>query len=257
MRDKNISDWSDDESPTLHREAVVAEGLKARAGSHDSERFKSAWLRFLESSGGTALITVVLGGIIGQLLAWSIQSGLKDREFQETWLKARGDQALVSYREYANQEQELMKTTYDLIGSCISASEDLIVLTSPEFAPDKFFGAVEQRTALRQKYNKVDAQWRSEKEKIGLLMGYYHPNQPDVTSAWHETQGSVCEYMDCAAKWYLDHGQPIDTTHACQTEKQAVGENLTKFNVSLGQARTYPWDGWESPEKLKAALNKN
>ena len=256
MADNNGPDWSEAESRFLHHEAFVAEVLKARASSHNSDTSKPAWQRVLESSGGTALITVVLGGLLGQLIAWSIQSGLKDREFQETWMKARGDQALVSYKEYVNQEQELMKTTYELIGSCISTSEDLIILTSPEFAPDSFVGAAEQRTALRQKYNKVDAQWRSEKEKIGLLMGYYHPNQPNVTLAWHETQESISKYMGCAERWYLNHVKPTDTSQACQAEKQDVRDNLEKFNGGLDQARNYLWEGWESPDKLKAALEK-
>ena len=257
MEDPKPSDWSDDELRLLRHEAFLAEVLKTRSESQYTEQSKPKWQRFLESSGGTALVTVILGGVLGQILAWSIQSGLKDREFQEAWMKARGDQALVSYKEYTAQEQELMKSTYELIGSCISASEDLIILTTPEFAQDSFEGAVVQRRSLRENYNKIEVRWRSDKEKIGLLMGYYHPNQSKVASAWYNTQDSVSNYMDCAQQWYLDHVKPVETTQACKKEEDSLRNSLKEFNKSLEQARNYLWEGWESPQSLKAALQRN
>jgi hypothetical protein len=54
---------------------------------------KHAVLSFIESAAGTALLTVVLGGLVGQLISCDVQNRLRERDFNETWLKARGEQA--------------------------------------------------------------------------------------------------------------------------------------------------------------------
>lgn len=256
MAEVEPPDLTAEELRLLRHETFVAEVLKSRSLPHGGEQSKPRWQRFLETSGGTALITVLLGGFVGQVITWSIQTSLKDREFQEAWMKARGDQALVNYKEFMTQETEVMKSTYELIGNCISASEDLIILTSPEFAPETFTGATKQRTSLREKYNTIDGRWRSEREKIGLLMGYYHPNQPKVAAAWYNVQNSVSTYMDCAQRWYLEHLKPIQTGEACKKEQENLRNGLKEFNTNLEQARQYAWEGWDSPEKLKATLER-
>lgn len=217
---------------------------------------KRGWQRFLETPGGAALITVLLGGILGQWINLSIQKSVKEREFQQGWLKARGDQALEGYKEYLGQEKELIQRAYKLIGSCLSTSEDLIILTRKEFAPGSHVGVEEQTTALREQYNKIDMQWRSEREEIGLLMSYYHQGQQTVIVAWQEVQEAITSFMDCARHWYLVHPQPIDDPEACRKEKESLREKLSKLSASLESARHYVWEGWETPDKLRNALKK-
>ena len=117
-----------------------------------------------------ALITVLLGGILGQMITYSVQRSSKDREFQQAWLKARGDQALVTFNEYLSQQRETVKRVYELNGNSISASYDLIMLTGPEFALGSYEGIEQQRASVRKRYNTVDQEWRVEREKVGLLM---------------------------------------------------------------------------------------
>ena len=86
--------------------------------------------RFLQSSGGTALITVVLGGIVGSLITGMVQSATHEREFDLAWLKARGDQALGAYRDYLDKEQGLVSQAYGLVGEVAASAETLINLAS-------------------------------------------------------------------------------------------------------------------------------
>src|SRR5437764_6648982 len=95
--------WSTEEKQLLQHESFVAEILKRRAPSENNQQ-KPLWQRFLETTGGAAVITVLIGGIFGQIISSSIQSSLKEREFQQAWLKERGDQALVANKEYLEKE---------------------------------------------------------------------------------------------------------------------------------------------------------
>jgi hypothetical protein len=223
---------------------------------------KAGWLRFLESSGGTALITVVLGGIVGSAITALVQSGLKEREFQQAWLKARGDQALAAYQQYAESELKTVEKSYDLIGRMLAAAENLISLTEPRFDLAAFAGedqvrVREQRLALRREYNEADATWRRNREVLGLLMAYYHPGGPQVRAAWRSVQDAVDGYAACALAWYTAHREPSDSQGACRTEQQRVQQALDGLNGAIESARQYPWEGWESPERMQQRLGQS
>jgi hypothetical protein len=224
--------------------------------SIENKRDKPAWQRFLESSGGAAMITVVLGGIFGQVISLSIQKSVKERDFQQQWLKARGDQALEAYKEYLIEEKNLIQRVYKLIGQSISATEDLLILSTPEFSPGSYAGIEDQRKALREQYNKVDAAWRSECEELGLLIRYYHRDHPEVAGAWGDVRTSITGYMDCARQWDNQRSQISDSLKACGKELESLKTAVQKLSTNLESARQYAWEGWESPEKMRSALNK-
>lgn len=229
-------------------------------GEKEPER-KRAWQLFLESSGGTALITVLIGGIAASGVTSMIQNGAKDREFQNAWLKARGDQALVAYKDYLDQEQLNVRHAYELIGDCISAAQNMIVLTTPAFARGSRVGVEAEREDLIKKWNAVDGQWRRENEKLGLLMSYYHRGSPEVLSGWDETRDAVTQYMICARTWllkYRDEPAPGEEFEAgvCQEEEKRYKESLKKLSVALDKNRQYAWEGWESPQTMKRQIEQ-
>jgi hypothetical protein len=217
---------------------------------------KPAWQRFLESPGGAAMITVILGGILGQWINLSIQESVKERNFQQDWLKARGDQALEAYKEYLAQEKDLIQRVYKLIGQSVSATEDLLILSTPEFSPGSHAGIEGQRKTIREQYNKIDAQWRAECEEVGLLMSYYHRDHPDVAGAWEHVRTSITGFMDCARKWDIQRSQFPDSAEVCRKEIETLKKAIQKLSASLESARQYAWEGWESPEKMRSALEK-
>src|SRR4051812_9953741 len=133
-----MAEWTELEKELFHHEEFMAE-LARRRSARDPEA-KPRWQRFLESGGGAAIVTTLIGGIFGAIISGIIQYGAKEREFEQSWLKARGDQALVAYREYLDKEQEVVNETHALIGSCVSASDDLISIMGPNFDLEKFSG---------------------------------------------------------------------------------------------------------------------
>jgi hypothetical protein len=268
----NHPQWSDDEALLLKHAALIEEIMQQRNAQERQEEKKnlpkSRWQLFLESSGGTALITVLIGGMFGQFISCSIQQGLKEREFQQTWLKARGDQALETYKDYLNQEQAVMKNAYEIVGNCISASDNLILSTGEDFAPENVTGVDSRKMRedilkFQGNYNKLIEQWRNQREQLGLLISYYHPRQPDVTQAWDRVRESVIRYSSCASDKYkarfIQNSRPNnrqEIEEACSAKKGDLKKELAVLTQRLEEARKYAWEGWESPEKMKAALEK-
>lgn len=244
----------------LAHEKLMAEVMKLRQPSEPQAKSKPMWLLFMESSGAVALITVLIGGILGSIISARFQESQKDREFQLSWLKSQGEMALAASKEYRDRELEIISQAYELIGRCIAVSDDLIYLTNPVFDPSEYTDdpdAKTQRQAMRNNYNNCAKEWSEKQEKLGLLMGYYHHGQPTVVSAWQDVKDSVKKYMDCSHQWYLEHIEnPTATEGVCKEQRDNYVKRVEQLNVSLSEARRHLWEGWESPEKLREALDK-
>lgn len=254
--------------------ASIAEALNRQVGqSQTPDSPQTLGKAIKEPAVLAALITVLIGGIAATLITGIIQwrAGVRefdqsqlarDRDFEQAWLKSRGDQALLSYKEYLDQEKDLIRRTYSSIGSCIAASDRLTGLTRGVWR--KHFldpAAVEkQKQEIRDNYNQSNAKWHSEGEEIGLLMGYYHPGKPNVTNSWSNVQEAVTDYLDCAQHWYDKYPptQPAPNDEAvkdsCKQQHTALTNKLIELTASLESARRYAWTGWESPQELKATL---
>lgn len=271
-------EWTEDEKHFLRIETLFAKANAIRATNGTGSR-KPGWQRFLESTGGTALITVVVGGIFGTIISASFQSASKDREFQQTWLKTRGDQAMVGYKDFLDNQQETVKRIFERVGSLTSASEDLISLSKPELtlnnrlSSPELQGISEERKKIKEKYSGVNREWLNECDMLGMLVSYYFPNMPNsvakqssplpaespevnVALAWDKVKDSVNQYTDCSEKW-ANNPYPREPIGACLEQKTTVVNSLIGLNKSLELNRRYTWEGWENPEKLRKILADN
>jgi hypothetical protein len=261
---KESPEWNEKESELLHHDDFVSESLKRRMPS-TNEQPKPWWQRFLESAGGVAVITVLLTGTLGQCITSRIQEGEKEREFQQAWIKARGDQALVAYKEYLDGEQEIVKRAYELIGSSVSASDNLISLTELDFNPfnpdyDREERKViyDQRTAILDRFNDTSLKWNNQREQLGLLMQYYHKGDREIANSWHTAQESLSKYIDCARNWEHDHRESNlsqeQADAACKDQEKSLDVGLSGLSKSIDSGRRYAWEGWESPESIRSSL---
>lgn len=260
MKEEHSPELSDEQKAIIAHEKFIAEVLKYRLPPAQDSKPKSKWSLIFETVGGAALITVLVGGIFGGLITALVQFNQKEREFQQTWLKARGDMALAASKEYRDKELETVSQAYDLLGRCIAVSDDLIYLTNPVFDPNKYEDSrsiEEQRVTMIKNYNSCTREWREQHEKMRLLISYYHNGDPKLSEAWKKVQESATNYMDCGHGWYLAHiRNPIDTEGACKDEREKYSTMVNELNVSFDAARQYMWEGWESPEMLREALRK-
>ena len=206
------------------------------------EPVKPGWQRFLESTGGAALITVVIGGIAGGIITDKIQTGNKNREL-----------ALADYKEHLKQEQEIVSQAYILVGNSISSADDLIDITDPQFDPNNPIyerdkqaqeNLRSQRKAVRDSYHAAEHEWNRGQEKMGLLMGYYHPGHPEIVTTWRAVNEAVTNYSYCANQLYrlsLTEFDPDNTcASACVVKKRALRGWLDQLTIELATARQTP-----------------
>jgi|GEM_PF-3401127 len=260
-----LSDLSEPDKRLLSYLALTTQVIQRQLNeSSKSDPPKTFWAAFREPTVVAALITVLIGGIAATIITGIIQSTTREREFEQAWLKSRGDQALVSYKEYLDQERDLITRTYTSIGNCISASDRLTNLTRKVWrGPFVEPAAVEkQRKDIRDNYNQNSAKWHGESQEIGLLMGYYHPSSTNVVASWAAVKKAVDDYVDCAEDWYNKHPPtkkaPADeeVSGACKPKYDTLLGELQSLTKSLESARRYAWTGWESPQELRTALGQ-
>lgn len=258
MSDDIRQDWTEDEARLLRHEAFVSRLLQQRAGDVQPQvARKPVWQRFLETSGGTALVTVLIGGIFGSIISATIQSYQSDRAFRDTWLKALGDQALVAHKEYLDKQQETVGRSFGVAGGSISAAEDLITVKSPAFNPTRYEGEAKERQikfnqSVLDNFNTRDKQWRNERDVLGLLMNYYHPGQNEVQRDWQSLSELITEFMDCSYAWFQKNPAPIDPSEAieCLAKRKQLKAAIEKLGESLDRNRTYAWKGWQDPKQI-------
>lgn len=236
---------------------------------------KPKWLLFLESTGGTALITVAIGGLAAQGITWLIQHRTAQREFAQTWLKARGDQALQGHTAYLQEQRLALETAYTLVGKMAAASDNLITITDPAFdhptSNDR-----KDMVRYRSEFNTAEDNWREAEEKLSFQLSYYSDGDASVGSAWKSVRDAVDSYRECASRWH--DGSPalrkerlrrerqrlakrdtlpwFEVDKICSVQREALTQRMAQLGHNLDEKRTYVWRGWEDPDRLREALRE-
>ena len=245
----------------LEYEGYISKILEIRRADKPSS--KPWWLRMLETPGGAALITVLIGGLLGGWISSIIQSGAKDREFQQAWLKARGDQAMLAYKDFVEKRSNLITELYGRVGSSVSASEDLINLSRKDFIVDSTLepevkeARRKYRDSIRDRFELVEADWRKDRDRFGLLIDFYHPDQKPLVEAWGTVTESLTGYMRCSKNWHDTHYGDENTDQACTSERARLTTSLQAFSAEIGKKRAYLWQGWDDPKELRKVLEAN
>jgi hypothetical protein len=233
MDEQKSAEWSNEEIRLLRHESFIAEIEKLRHPAKEESPSKPTWQRFLESAGAAALLTALLGGL-GATLNYFVQEKMKEREM-----------LLASYQQELKDEQALGTTIADLVGRSVATSEDLLMLTSTPFNPDRFSGeqrdrVVSQRTQLRTTYNQVDAEWRMSREKLRLLVGLHSHGRAEAVAAWATAEEDLNGYRHCVEDWYDDwvdekraYSTTVEARNACQPLKDKLKKSLDAFALEL------------------------
>lgn len=244
-----MSKWLPPEKQELlyQHEEFIAKINKIRGGGESLKRATHWWLHILETSGGAALLTVLIGGLCGAGLNFLIQRDLKNRESQQSLLKLQFEQKLISYKNLEDQRQEFLKHLYEQVGRSTTAAYDLISLTGSDVVPssdtDYQKELRQQRNEIIQRYNSSDHEWRAEQESLELLISYYHDNSSEVKDAWRSAQEAINTYMKCAERTWEKYNETKitnDINGICQAERKSFKDRLGDFTIVVGNARRSP-----------------
>ncbi|HEY9286164.1 MAG TPA: hypothetical protein VIP46_22120 [Pyrinomonadaceae bacterium] len=251
MNEKHETERTETEKQLLEYASFAGEIIRRLSlEKKDNSKPKPSWQVFLESTGGAALITVLVGGLIagvvGQWITNEYQKGMKARET-----------SVAAYKEFLGQGKETVTQAYSIIGSVISASDDLINVSAERVNeietytdPETSKLVIEQRKEILSKFTSAASTWREEREKLGLFISYYHDAQPDVIDSWRTMQDSVTAYISCAEhsllnSLFMPKGRTDNSEVLCRNEKKVLYESMNRFTVArLKAAQQQARAGW-------------
>ena len=194
------------------------------------------WLRILNSSVSTTLITVVLGGIVGNVLVSEYQGRVKEHERLRV-VNENNIHEGITYLQQAFQDA----------GAMIAAAENLEkTLTDPLWEPQIYKGEQakrieQQRVMIVDDFNTKIGSWQQKREMIALQVGYFLRTktvQPDTL--WWRTQAVIDSYLVCVKKCYGTHQPTLPERYedcGCRPLKIRAWLSLRHFSRSLPPLR--------------------
>jgi hypothetical protein len=187
----------------------------------------------------TTLLTVVVGGLMGNLLlAW-----YQNRE-------KRSEQAIAEYKQYLEKEEQIVLHAYEVLGAGYLNAHRTIDLTKFWFQEENFEGddqklIAEQRRKIVGARNDFLAQWEKEREQIGFLLSYYHYGRPQVAEAWKNARNALAGLIACSDEAYTSYlgaeAKSDSQEEVCSEEDSAYSESLGKVAEQITAGRQYAW----------------
>jgi hypothetical protein len=220
---------------------------------------------FVKSASGTTLITVLLGGVAAQLISCDAQRRAQQREFNNTWLKSRGDQALLARKEFVDGRRAALEEILRTAGTLSAASQDLIDITGPSFRMEGHTKAdkdvlLAEQTRVTKEFTSAELAWAPAQPRFSFSVAYFGAGSGAVTASWQELRGSVNGLRRCASetykRWFLagQHiGSYVYDPAYCQREFSEVEVRAAKLGETFGVRSDQ--SGWDNPDSLKRKLN--
>lgn len=231
MSEQTANALSPSDKALLKHETLIARILEIRKLS------KPIWLQVLESNVVAAmivsLITVVVGGIIGNYIIASYQENAR-----------KAEQSLRDQKQLLDRQEDIIQRAYSLAGNCISDSHRLIDLTDQinevESVTEDFKNAVRERriSVLNKHYALLD-EWQIESNKIGLLISYYFNAQSQQD--WRGAQVEIDALLECSINVYRqymeDPRKNSSGVSPCQDKLKEVKTKLDTLAGTIERAR--------------------
>lgn len=226
------------EGPSEQRIAVEVAPLPA-AGKlkDDSAPSRSRWFEILNSSVATTLITVLIGGIVGQLILSNYQDRQKNRETVQAEL-----------RGMIQKRQQIIQQALDLIGTARFDSEALIQLSEPKNDPRYFSAPLEKkeiiarRDKLLDNHSDVLRKWDVGRRETALLLAYYNFGDAGIKAAWNDTADATTAFLNCAQTAYAkSHAPGPLLMNPCSAERDSANDALGKLSAAFELANQSTW----------------
>jgi hypothetical protein len=159
-------------------------------------------LRVLQSAGGVALITIVLGGLFGEWVIKGIQRRAADQQQETDRMRALARVRLDTLEAMLTQVSAVVTAA----GGRISA------LGSPDA----------KATARAKDFNAARSSWQTAVPLVDFRIRYYFSDGPAAVTAWEKVAKAVNAFADCAA-------DPATACQGCAKESKALGDGLDAF----------------------------
>lgn len=185
-----MADLYDNEKELIERVNALEEQLKKMAATP----VKPVWQRFLETTGGAALITVLFGGVITTLISNSIQDKQRKRE-----------QSMKFYTLKIDDQKKTTAASLELLGETQFAIKSLANSKGSDFAIDLTDEDVESDKIIREQllqinanFNKASENWNRKGGSQGLLLGLHNKNHQQIEEKWQLITYEINKSMEIA-----------------------------------------------------------
>jgi len=229
---------SEAELRDLVTQAIALEYLKyQRPSSHES---KPKWLQLFESSGFVAIVTVVLGGLVGSLVTSRFQEKSKQREQQVARIQLEHDRSLAAFNEHLDRERKIVDEMLAKVGGLADTARGLSQLSRAEWSGKDQPAAEQARLAqerhkIVERYNQATAAWDADRLRLGILLGLEHDNNPELLEAWRNAGIKVEAYSVCCDRWRMKHNDLAahEAEQGCSEVLKELDSALTMFTDRL------------------------
>jgi hypothetical protein len=225
----------------LDHEEFIAAVERVRAKGKTSEPNKR-WLDILNSSAVTTLITVALGGILGNLIV----SNYQDKQKQNAL-------AQEQYQVFLAKQRDLVDSAVELVGDGQFDSAGLLALTQARFnvrgQDGKFSPDLQKkRDDILSAHDAYLRKWGTESFKTAVLVNYYFLGRANVGDKWGKVVDGANDLENCAEQQYesssLHGASQSPTNQLCANQQVELNHALTGFSQALSEARNYAWQNF-------------
>ncbi len=231
--------WTDSEKAILQHERLMAEVKKIRQ-TIVLPKEKMWWQWILESKVLAVSITVLVGGIFGNLINSNIQEAIKDREFRHDVLKALNSTQLELQKEYFKLQVSETKKALDVVGKIIQNTEALAITRTPEWSlnsakTQKIRESLRNdKIKIRTAFNKAQKEWEVNQHLYGSMLSFYFYGDPEVSKAWDNLFKRIEDFINYAS---FPNPSKTYTTEVVEKLKQLLDSKIKELQQALLEAR--------------------
>jgi hypothetical protein len=210
--------WSSDELKSMLNQALALEFIRLKNEEAEKANKKGWWPGFFYSSIFSTILTVFGGTIGGTFIANSVQEKSKALE----------------------ERQQIVEEAFTNVGKTIAASQEIIDISSNSWDENRGKlkktarqDIIEQKRAYWKAYNAAIANWRVQRERIGLILvskGVVPQQKTQAIDAWAATVKAVEDFSECAVLYNSESAaQPeLDSKvqNACSSTRKEVRKQL-------------------------------
>ena len=214
---------------------------------------KPSWQIFLESTGGTALITVLLGSLAGALITGMIQDNIKEKEFKNAFLNQYNTAQVEYVKGMMKTRTKVRKEAIDLFSEALNATQNLLQAKGPLNLGTK--EAQKQVKSLKVAYNNTEDKWNENKYSIGFTLAYAYNSNPE-SIGWDQLAHEVDAFMDCAIKFTpprnkTNYKELVEATdRACSGQRERVYRAMDNLATRLEEKSGESWAGFKNYQEL-------
>jgi hypothetical protein len=192
----------------------------------------------LGTAGCAALITVAVGGIVGNSILVCAQRIGKAEELAELRRNKATELALQAENQCAKDRFAKVIEVFGLVFEASTSGEKYLArLEGLRLRPGRS-EAVRAAEAGREEFKAEYERWLKGKESADLSLGFYFPQSRELQQAWDEADLGVEVFLRC-----VSHLQPVASElkpRACEKEFSEVHRKLSLFNGVLERSWRQP-----------------